>query len=116
MNVEGLGTLILPGREAEMTIYRVKPEQKPFVVKTINDAEIKKLVESWDKSMGPFEKSLNELQGFGKIAIGMARECYKLTDKKLKDKTLTKQQKVELLDLRKRAYAFTTEVKKLNLI
>jgi hypothetical protein len=53
---------------------------------------------------------------FGKIAIGMARECYKQTDKKLKDKSLTKQQKTELLELRKRAYSFTTEVKKLNLI
>ncbi len=82
-----------------MTVYRVKPNQKPFVVKTINDAEIKKLTTNWDKAVGPFEKSLNELRVFGDIAIGMARECYKLTDKKLKDKTLTKEQKKELLDL-----------------
>lgn len=97
-----------------MTIFRVKPDQKPFVVKTINDVEIKKLVKDWDKALGPFEKSLGELQVFGDIAIAMARECYKLTDKKLKDKTLTKPQKKELLDLRKRAYSFTTEVKKIS--
>lgn len=98
-----------------MTVFRVKSDQKPFVVKTIKDSEIEKLTKDWDKTIGPFEKSLNELRVFGDSAIAVARACYTATDKKLKDKTLTKDQKAELLDLRKRAYTFTTEMKKISI-
>lgn len=95
---------------------KLKPDQKPFKLTKVKNPKIEKLVDNWDKTMGPFEKSLYELIGFGKVVIPIAREVYKQTDKMLKDKSLSKEEKAELLELRKRAYSFTMEVKKLSLI
>lgn len=84
-------------------------------MKKISDSRIGTEVKLWNKYILPFEKKPAELQAIGKQVITTSRETYKLTDKMLKDKSLSKEERAEATELRKRAYNLTTELKKLNL-
>lgn len=99
-----------------MTIFRVNEDRDlPMVVKRIKDPALEKASKIFFKDLGEIRKKLLDVEMKGSKAMKKSREVYTLCDKALKKKGLGREDKADLVRLRKMSYDFTNELKRLGI-
>ena len=103
-----------------MTGFRVNIDRDLFELvakgpKRVKDKELVRALKSFRK-LDDLRKALEDLEQLGAIYVKDARNVYAICDKRLKDKGLSKDDKGELLFIRKKAYEFTMSLKKLGVV
>ena len=99
-----------------MTVFRVNVDRDfAKVVKKgptrVKDKELVRALKEFG-SLDDLTKALNKLESLSWYYVQKARNVYKVCDKRLKGKGLSKDDKGELLFIRKKAYDFTMSLKK----
>ncbi len=103
-----------------MTIFRVDTDRDLAKLvekgpKRIKDKELEKALKEF-RSIKDLISKLRDMEYDVSINVKNARNIYSICDKRLKQKELSKDDKEELLYIRKKAYDFTMQMKKLNFI
>lgn len=102
-----------------MTIFRIDVDQDLAKIvekgpKRLKDKELEKALKEFHKLDG-LRDILRDLKAMSDAYVKDARNVYTICDKRLKDKTLSKDDREELLFIRKKAYDFTMTLKKAGL-
>ena len=103
-----------------MTIFRVNIDRDLATIakkgpKRIKDKELEKALKEF-QGIKEMISQLREMESYVKINVQAARKIYSICDKRLKEKGLSKDDKGELVFIRKKAYDFTMQMKKLGFI
>ncbi len=103
-----------------MTIFRVNVDRDLAQVvkkgpKRIKDKELERALKEF-RSLDKLRDALEALEKMSKWYVEDSRKVYSICDKRLKDKGLSKDDKAELLFIRKKAYEFTMSLKKAGFI
>ena len=103
-----------------MTIFRVDIDRDLATIvkkgpKRIKDKELEKALKEF-RSIDDLIAKLRDMESYVKSNVGYSRNIYSICDKRLKQKGLSKDDKEELLFIRKKAYDFTMQMKKLGFI
>lgn len=103
-----------------MTIFRVNADRDMAEVvkkgpKRIKDKELEKALKEF-RDLDKWRSALRDLEYLSDLNVKRARTVYSICDKRLKDKGLSKDDKGELLFIRKKAYEFTMTMKKLGFV
>lgn len=99
-----------------MTVFRVNVDRDaPLIVKRIKDPAVEKAGKIFFKELLEIRSKFWEIDRLGSKALKRSRDVYKICDKALKKKDISKQDKEDLLGLRKLSYEFSNELKKLGI-
>ena len=103
-----------------MTVFRVNVDRDLAQVvkkgpKRIKDKELERALKEF-RYLDDYTDALYKLETFVNLNVERARSVYSICDKRLRDKSLSKDDKGELLFIRKKAYEFTMTMKKVGFI
>lgn len=98
-----------------MTIFRVNYEKdQPIVLRQLRDPAVARLNKQWQDEFADFAALVTKIELSGSKLVRASRAVYGAADTKLKDPGVSKEDKEELLKLRKRSYDFTNSLKSMG--